>query len=432
MKNLLPLFTFLLLSADLFAGMVYTSLRDGNWNDNTVWSTDGTNPCFCSPSASMSGTNVIINHKVNATANITVAGGGHLEIGATGELYAPLYTLFIDKGTYASEGDASIKKLDVTKFGSFYMHNGALSVTTQINVYGAFLASFANIYIQGGNIEVFSTGHFEIIQGTKLYFISGNYNNYGTTSICATCCLHLSAGNVNNDVAGNFEGDGMVITELGNIKNFNFWQASLRWCANGTTVGLNPLDEDCLTTMIDCVFVPLPTNITEFKAVQHEKEIETTWHVANEVEVDHYQVETSNNGYDWEFVAKVFSNPMNDENVNYNQVDKEFSGDIIYYRLTQYDVNGQLKDQKITYIKPQYSNSSVYPNPFDHSFEVLFEQTSDVLAIEVFDVNGRKFNEYSIEEGQHRLVINDIQTPGVYFLTISKEEGVESFRMVKR
>lgn len=431
MKNLLPLFACLFLSANLFAGMVYTSLRDGNWNDNTVWSTDGTNPCFCSPSPALNANEVEINHKVNATANISLSNGSYISIGATGELYSPTYTMLVDKGGLTAEGDINVKKLDVNKPGSFYIHNAALTVTTQVNIYGGFLSSFANIYILGGNIEVFGTGHFEIIQGTKLYFTSGNYNNSGYTSICETCCMHMSAGNITNNASGTFDGDGVVITELGNIKNYNIWALFLRWCSNGSEVGM-PSSEDCGTTMADCVFVPLPTNITDFKAVQHEKEIETKWHVANEVEIDHYEVEASNDGYTWKFVSKVFSNPMNNEDVNYNQIDTEFSGDIVYYRLTQYDVNGNLKDQKITYIKPEYSTSSVYPNPFDYSFEVELQQTNDVLAIEVFDVNGRKFNEYSIEEGQHRLVINDIEIPGIYFLTISKEEGVESFRMVKR
>ncbi|TNE96470.1 MAG: hypothetical protein EP322_08350, partial [Bacteroidetes bacterium] len=212
MKNLLPLFTFLILGNNLLAGTVYTSLKDGNWNDNSVWSTDGTNPCFCSPSATMSGVNVEVKHKITAMSNMVVSGGANLSIGSDGELFSPLYTLVVDKGSYTSEGDATIKKLDVTKFGSFYMHNGALSVTTQINVYGSFLADFANIYIQGGNIEVFGTGHFEITQGTKLYFTSGNYNNYGVTSICATCCMHMSAGNITNNSTGEFQGDGVVIT----------------------------------------------------------------------------------------------------------------------------------------------------------------------------------------------------------------------------
>lgn len=108
-KTLTLLTLSLLMICQNLSATNYTTLKDGNWTDTDVWSTDGSTACGCVPDVTSYGTNhdVFITDSIHYTAasvilnqdnSITVQSGGKLYL--TGNLNTSYSTGFfqIDEG----------------------------------------------------------------------------------------------------------------------------------------------------------------------------------------------------------------------------------------------------------------------------------------------------------------------------------------------
>ncbi|GAB5417812.1 MAG: hypothetical protein Crog4KO_24400 [Crocinitomicaceae bacterium] len=178
---------------------------------------------------------------------------------------------------------------------------------------------------------------------------------------------------------------------------------------------------------------PLPVELSNFTG-KNEGCINTlTWSTESENNAAHFNLERSENGQVWELIAQEQANGTTTNQSNYSFIDRTFSGnEVIYYRLIQYDVDGTAEVVGVTGVQYDCENAApiVYPNP-----------TRDLITIEstefglhkilIFDSNGRKMAEKSVNSMKTEMSLSQFQT-GVYNIEIFGNGQVYHKRVVKQ
>ncbi len=87
---------------------------------------------------------------------------------------------------------------------------------------------------------------------------------------------------------------------------------------------------------------PLPVTLLYFKVYCVGKYVALKWETASEINCDYYLVERSSDGISWEPVAYIQGAGNSNEVSTYSWADNfDSNGSALYYRLTQFDYNGE-------------------------------------------------------------------------------------------
>jgi hypothetical protein len=88
---------------------------------------------------------------------------------------------------------------------------------------------------------------------------------------------------------------------------------------------------------------PLPVEMLYFEGVGYETTNLLKWATASEQNSNYFSIERSVDGYDWREVGKKESAGNSNEMIKYSYVDLFTNNSVVYYRLQQYDFDGQYK-----------------------------------------------------------------------------------------
>lgn len=88
---------------------------------------------------------------------------------------------------------------------------------------------------------------------------------------------------------------------------------------------------------------PLPVEMLYFEGVGYETTNLLRWATSSENNSNYFSIERSVDGYDWREVGQKESAGNSNELINYTYVDPFINFSIVYYRLQQYDFDGQYK-----------------------------------------------------------------------------------------
>ena len=432
MKRLLSLTAMILLSLNLHAAE-YTTMNDGSWSSMTTWSTDGgVTPCNCIPSLTVAGNTININHNITINNPLIITDGSLVNVSATGSIYSAGQTINVQNGQLLSEGDIEVNKLIVDVDGLMYIHNSLLTLTATVDCFGSFEANFVNIIITG-NIDVSSSGSFVLTGSSKLYFITGNFDNSGYSSFCSTCCMQLGKGNITNHPGGTFDGSGSMISDLGNIKNYGAFSPTIRWCAIGQEVGLIT-PEDCAGANVSCLFVPLPSEKINFALIQDGDKMIANWDIESESNVDYYVLESTIDGYNWKYETTVDSesNGVEVASNSYSYTDFEFAGEIVYYRLKQVNNDGEVTNQRIKFIHPSYEDLSFFPNPTLGEVNVVIDKNLEIKEAGIYSIQGQLMEPLELRNGMNNIQFGPNYSTGIYFVKANVNGELKSYKIVKR
>lgn len=184
---------------------------------------------------------------------------------------------------------------------------------------------------------------------------------------------------------------------------------------------------------------PLPVELVSFNANCLENgSIDVSWVTATEHNASHYVVDKSVEGTTWATVATVQAAGNSTTTLNYSLNDAERKAGDVYYRLTQYDVDGKNKvyDPISIDCSTDITKSTIvtYPNPSSNSFYVeLNAVNAEGFAIlSIIDVHGSVVSSRSIEvkKGLTVISVDDLTvSPGMYYISVQSEN--DKFELVK-
>ncbi|MAW84374.1 MAG: hypothetical protein CL832_08265, partial [Crocinitomicaceae bacterium] len=166
----------------------------------------------------------------------------------------------------------------------------------------------------------------------------------------------------------------------------------------------------------------------------HLTQIEFT--VASQVNNEYFTIEKSANLMDWEEVGYINGGGTTSELITYNWTDETLLDGTKYYRLSQTDINGDIK-----YFNPialECENEidfNLYPNPANESISLALNfdySPNEDIYINIRTLRGEiiKSAPIFLNRGYNNIEIDCKDIPkGIYLVMI---KGLQNFRSEKR
>ncbi len=183
--------------------------------------------------------------------------------------------------------------------------------------------------------------------------------------------------------------------------------------------------------VVDSVIVT-PVNLTSFTGKKIEKNVQLIWTTATEKNNSHYIIQRSNDGVNFENIAKVFGKGNSSSINNYDYSDLNVPNKNLHYRLQQVDEDGKSTLSSIIFIKYDKKENieiNIYPNPIINYEGFITIKNAPIGQYNIY-LNGLK-GETVFVKNINQAIVNtnvNIQLPtsiskGYYILIIKSING---------
>ena len=166
----------------------------------------------------------------------------------------------------------------------------------------------------------------------------------------------------------------------------------------------------------------LPVDFLNFEVNAGPNRNLLTWTTATELNNDHFTIERSANGVDFQEIGKVSGAGTTEEEQHYRFVDVQPLSGKSYYRLRQVDYDGTTDYSETLAVTRRTEGVSIFPNPVK---DVLNYRLTDNLgggSLLVRDARGAQVLVQSLDGAYGQLATTD-WTPGLYLIEIRDAAG---------
>lgn len=180
---------------------------------------------------------------------------------------------------------------------------------------------------------------------------------------------------------------------------------------------------------------PLPVTLLTFTATPINKnKVLIEWSTASEDGNDHFDIERTTDGSNFELVGKQNGKGNPHKKSEYSMYDKKPHKGVSYYRLKQVDVNGKetlspLASVNINEDTEEGFTFSIYPNP--NNGEFTMEGNIDGAQISIYNTLGQQveFGVRSVNDTKHYLDCSKF-AKGVYFINVKLNDEVKTQKLL--
>ncbi len=186
-----------------------------------------------------------------------------------------------------------------------------------------------------------------------------------------------------------------------------------------------PVHTNTETTLI--ISEVLPLRLLSFTAKKENKTNRLSWTTTNEINVDHFEIERSNNGREFNKIGNTKANSTTQTN-SYQYSDAVApntplwgAGGLLYYRIKIVDKDGKFEYSPIRMISNNTDGQiSIYPNPARDMVTVTHPSTNIVAQLQITDMNGRILRRATVATSTVQINMNVKGLPaGKYNITWS-------------
>ncbi|TAH00836.1 MAG: T9SS C-terminal target domain-containing protein [Sphingobacteriales bacterium] len=177
-----------------------------------------------------------------------------------------------------------------------------------------------------------------------------------------------------------------------------------------------------------------PVNLISFDAKVIGNKAKINWSTALEINNKYFELEKSTNGINFSLIAKV---PAKGSNSSYTIDDVAPANGVNYYRLTQYDLNGDFKNLGIRQLNFGLSNSeiSVYPIPNNGDLYIdLNNFGAKLVKVSISNLNGKIVYSQdlltTLNKNKYKLNLKQKPNPGIYMLQITAPGLYKTYKVV--
>ncbi len=192
------------------------------------------------------------------------------------------------------------------------------------------------------------------------------------------------------------------------------------------------------TASLDCTILPI--ELVDFGAeyVPNEDVVDLFWTTATERNNDYFLVERSTNGIDFAPLTSVDGVGNTEYETKYYTADNDPEIGVNYYRLKQYDIDGEWEYSdviSVNILADYYDVISVSPNPTTGSTQIVFncyDKSQSILK--VFDGAGNILEQKTIDcqpGSNHAELDLSSLSDGVYMITLNTNYKSYSHKIVK-
>lgn len=237
--------------------------------------------------------------------------------------------------------------------------------------------------INGITVEIDRSDSNQLTSDYSIRIVKGG----SITSTDRSTGIHYPAADAYHAYGGSSDlwGQTWQFTDI-NSANFGIAIAAQRNASGGITAG--GIDNVRITVTYTLTILPL--NLINFSATKNNKSILLSWVTSNETDMNHYEVERSSDGLNFNSIKSIVSiNSMTETTYSYN--DNNPLPGTSYYRLMMEGNSGYEKYSPIISIQSDNKNYfSLYPNPLTRG-EKLYINNPDNnrLNIVFYDLSGK-------------------------------------------
>ena len=182
-------------------------------------------------------------------------------------------------------------------------------------------------------------------------------------------------------------------------------------------------------------FNPLPIELIYFNCSYSKNSNSLSWTTASEVNNDHFEVERSLDGLNFEVIGKKKGAGNSLTKIEYSFFDQNSPKGISYYRLKQIDLDGKYTYSEICTVTNKGTEGvSFYPNPVRNDLTIdYYTDNSKPNSISVTDVLGKLIQvKTSFVDSKTTIDCSDL-VDGIYFVKviIGTREFVNKFTVQK-
>ena len=186
---------------------------------------------------------------------------------------------------------------------------------------------------------------------------------------------------------------------------------------------------------------PLPVVLKYFLVKPENGSAVAEWETASEKNNDYFLLERSENGTDFEIVGRIAGSGTTTIPRKYTYTDDAPYPGTSYYRLKQVDFDGQSETFKTIPFDNNQTLSElkiteVSPNPFTTDIRMIVDVPEEgIIYTDILTVGGAKVWGSTSEVQQGRQIMNlqpEINTPGMYLLRISSDNGKQTVMKVMK
>jgi hypothetical protein len=167
----------------------------------------------------------------------------------------------------------------------------------------------------------------------------------------------------------------------------------------------------------------LPVELMSFTAECNiENVVDLKWKTMTETNNAFFAIERSSNTEDWVEIGRVKGAGTSTKTLDYAFTDRERFGGTMYYRIKQYDFNGDTKNSDMVSARnckvyaENVDDVSFYPNPT--SGEITVNSNSDATIMEVYSTLGIVVAKLNLEAGENKFNTSDLAN-GTYYIKVS-------------
>lgn len=372
---------YLLLSLSLFSSYAFAQPADEDFSDDA--STNFSNLAL-----------TLTNDGVTYFQDGVLADGHYIEI-----LESSQYTMAFPIGS-----KAVVYNVGQASGGSYYGYRSQDGsefrlASMAIDIIGnAGGANFADEYVirgyRNGVQQVSQTVNFSSsgTSGSITYTLNGTYYLGGTLAFSSSA-------------------------EWKNIDEIRFY-----WNNNGGMIGaIKSIDFEPAITG------PLPVSLLDYSAtLRADGKVRVQWSTADETNNSHFIIERAINSTDFRAIGRVEGNGTQTNRADYSFTDAAPLTGTSYYRLVQYDLNGNHKIYQVLMVRKSPDGSlSVYPNPVTgNGFTIRLKGTIDSpVRYTLNNMAGKVIRQGVITVQQQFIQLPSSLPKGTYFLMMGDGTG---------
>lgn len=179
---------------------------------------------------------------------------------------------------------------------------------------------------------------------------------------------------------------------------------------------------------------PLPIELLDFSANCDEGAVTLQWSTATETNNDYFEIEKSADCQNWNALTRIAGAGNSNCLLNYQYVDFTPNSGISYYRLKQYDFDGQSSVSGVLPVSCGVNeisaNAKVYPNPaVDYASIQLYSFKDAEVKIMLLDAAGTNLRPpvtSLLMAGENTIRIDKLPTESkLIFVKIKSTQGAE-------